>query len=52
MIKKGNLIESALRSYNRSIKKLKECSPDWKPISFEEYTEIYCKKLPNKRIQV
>ncbi len=52
MIKKSNLIDSALRSYNRDIKKLKECSPDWKPISFEEYTQIYCKKLSNKRVQV
>jgi len=38
------IISAALSSYQRKVKRLKNCSPEWKPISLKEYIQGYHKK--------
>jgi len=42
------MISAAINSYQKEVKRLKSCSPDWKPISLKEYIQGYNKK-PDKK---
>ena len=42
------MISAAINSYQKEVKRLKSCSPDWKPISLKEYMRDYQKKAGNK----
>jgi hypothetical protein len=50
-MKRSEVSVLALNSYKREIKRLKSCSPDWKPISLKEYTQEYNKKIEDKNIR-
>jgi len=39
---------AAFNSYQREVKRLKSCSPEWKPISLKEYIQGYHKKARYK----
>lgn len=39
---------AALNSYKRDVKRLKSCSPDWKPIPLKEYIKRYYNKDGSK----
>lgn len=47
-MKKNSMMAEALSSYERDIKRLKNCSPDWKPIALKEYILDYKKNTKNK----
>lgn len=42
------MISAAINSYQKEVKRLKSCSPDWKPISLKEYMREYHNKLESK----
>ncbi|MCX6731067.1 MAG: hypothetical protein NTZ55_04410 [Candidatus Roizmanbacteria bacterium] len=49
-MKQNEVSVSALNSYKREIKRLKSCSPEWKPISLKEYVQEYQKRSEVKNL--
>jgi hypothetical protein len=47
-MKQSEVMVTALNSYKREVKRLKSCSPDWKPIPLKEYIQRYYKKPEGK----
>jgi hypothetical protein len=47
-MKQSKELELALNSYKKEVERLRNCSPDWKPIPLKEYIQQYFKKAEQK----
>gem|GEM_PF-3843080 len=50
MIKRGEALNLALALYKRQMKRLKNISPEWKPISLKEYINQYYKRTHTRQL--